>query len=220
MAQSCDVYFYQAGLRLGLKRWSDFALECGFGAPTGLDLGGESGGLIPTEDYYNERYGRGKWTRGLLLNLAIGQGEILVTPLQIAVFMGALANGGTLYRPHLVREIGSAEGKITPVRPEVIGRLPISAANLKVLRQSLRAVVHGYMGTGRLARVPGMEAAGKTGTAQNPHGEDHAWFAGYAPIEDPLIAVAVLVEHGGHGGDIAAPIAGRIFEAYLSGKEH
>jgi len=219
MAQSCNVYFYQLGLRLGLKRWSEFAMESGFGAPMGLDLGGESGGLIPTEEYYNDRYGRGKWTRGMLLNLAIGQGENLVTPLQIAVFMAAMANGGTLYKPHLVREISSVEGKITPVRSEVIGRLPMSAANLKLVRQSLRDVVHGYRGTGRLARVSGVEAAGKTGTAQNPHGEDHAWFAGFAPVEDPRIAVAVLVEHGGHGGDVAAPIAGRIFEAYLSGGE-
>ena len=215
MAQSCDVYFYQLGLKLQLDRWSKFATACGFGAPLKLDLPNETGGLIPTRAFYDRRYGKGKWSTGILLNLSIGQGEILVTPLQMASFMAAVANGGTIYRPHIVKEIRSVGGKVMIKTPEIAGHLPISDSHLKSIRKSLRAVVHSAEGTGRLAAVEDVEVAGKTGTAQNPHGEDHAWFVGFAPIDSPRIAVVVLVEHGGHGGTTAAPIAGRIIEAYL-----
>jgi penicillin-binding protein 2 len=215
MAQSCDVYFYQLGLKLGLDRWSKFSAACGFGAPLRLDLPNEAGGLIPTRAFYDRRFGKGKWSTGILLNLSIGQGEILMTPLQLATFMAAVANGGIIYRPHIVKEIHSVEGKAIIETPEVSGHLPMLTSTLDIIRRSLRAVVHGADGTGRLAAVEGTEVAGKTGTAQNPHGEDHAWFVGFAPVDDPQIAVVVLVEHGGHGGAAAAPIAGKIIEAYL-----
>ena len=215
MAQSCDVYFYQLGLKLGLERWSKFAAACGLGYPLGLDLPNEAEGLIPSEEFYNRRYGRGKWSTGVLLNLSIGQGEILVTPLQMACLMATLANGGTIYRPHLVKEIRSAAGKEAPQNPEVLGRLPLSASNLKSILKSLRAVVRHPHGTGSLAAVDGAAVAGKTGTAQNPHGEDHAWFGGFAPADSPRIAIVVLVEQGGHGGSTAAPLAGKIMASYL-----
>jgi len=215
MAQSCDVYFYQLGLKLQLDRWSKFATACGFGAPMKLDLPNEAGGLIPTRAFYDQRYGKGKWSTGILLNLSIGQGEILVTPLQIASFMAAVANGGTIYRPHIVKEIRSVGGKVMIKTPEIAGHLPISDSHLKSIRKSLRAVVHSAEGTGRQASVKDVEVAGKTGTAQNPHGEDHAWFVGFAPIDNPQMVVVVLVEHGGHGGTTAAPLARRIIEAYL-----
>ncbi len=217
LAQSCDVYFYQLGLKVGLDRWSDFISRCSLGSSFGVDLAGEVQGLVPDRDFYNRHYGRRNWGPGVLLNLVIGQGENLVTPLQMASVMAALGNNGIIYRPHLVREIRSLTGKTLEQKSEVIGQLPISAEHLKVLKRGLRAVVHHHMGTGRQAAVAGFEVAGKTGTAQNPHGEDHSWFAAFSPIEQPRIAVAVIVEQGGHGGSVAAPIAGRVIEAYLKG---
>ncbi len=215
VAQSCDVYFYQLGLKIGLERWSEFAADCGFGVPLGLDLPNETGGLIPDRAFYDRRYGKRKWSPGVLLNLSIGQGENLVTPLQMACFTAAIANGGIIYRPFLVREIRSVAGKSLPRDPQIVGHLPLSADNLKIIKRSMRAVVGDIKGTGRQAAIEGVVVAGKTGTAQNPHGEDHAWFIGFAPLDDPRIAVAVLVEQGGHGGSVAAPIAGKVMEAYL-----
>lgn len=215
MAQSCDVYFYQLGREMELDRWSRFATECGLGKALGLDLPDETGGLIPHSSFYNKRYGKGKWTKGVLLNLSIGQGEILATPLQMASLMAAVANGGTRYRPHILKEFRRGKRVDFGDYPKDVGQLPLSAKHLDVLKRSLRAVVDDPDGTGRLAAVEGVEVAGKTGTAQNPHGEDHAWFVAFAPLDNPKIVVAVLVEHGGHGGVTAAPIARRIIEAYL-----
>jgi len=217
IAQSCDVYFYQLGLKVGLDRWSDFISRCGLGKPLGVDLAGEAQGLVPNRKFFNDHYGGRNWGPGVLLNLVIGQGENLATPLQMASLMAAMGNEGAIYRPHLVREIRSLTGKTLDQKPEVIGQLPISAENLRIVKKGLRAVVHHHMGTGRQAAVAGFEVAGKTGTAQNPHGEDHAWFAAFSPVEHPRIAVAVIVEQGGHGGSVAAPIAGRVIEAYLRG---
>jgi len=219
LAQSCDVYFYQLGLKVGLDRWSEFASSCGMGTALGVDLAGEARGLVPDREFFNDHYGRRNWGPGVLLNLAIGQGENLATPLQMASLMAAIGNEGTIYRPHLVREIRSLSGKSLDQSPEVIGQLPISPEHIRLLKKGLLAVVHNRQGTGRQAAVPGFEIGGKTGTAQNPHGEDHAWFAAFAPLERPRIAVAVIVEHGGHGGAVAAPIAGRVMEAYLRGNE-
>jgi len=217
LAQSCDVYFYQLGLKVGLDRWSDFVKRCGLGKTFGVDLVGEVSGLVPDRQFFNDHYGRRNWGPGVLLNLAIGQGENLITPLQTASLIAAVGSDGTIYKPHLVREIRSLTGKTLDQKSEVIGQLPVSAEHLKLLKRSMRAVVHHHMGTGRQAAVAGFEVAGKTGTAQNPHGEDHAWFAAFAPVEEPRIAVAVIVEQGGHGGSVAAPIAGRVMEAYLRG---
>jgi penicillin-binding protein 2 len=181
----------------------------------GIDLAGEASGLVPTKAYFDQRYGKGQWSSGVLLNLCIGQGENLVTPLQAAALMSAIGNDGIWCQPHLVQEIRSPAGKIVYPGPKATKQLPISSGHLAILQAALQGVVQQPWGTGRQAAVPGVEVAGKTGTAENPRGDDHAWFAGFAPTESPRIAVAVLVEHGGHGGSVAAPIAGKIIQAYL-----
>ncbi len=213
--QSCDVYFYQLGLKVGLERWSRYAQLCGFGQKTGVDLPEEAKGLVPTLKYYHARYGEGEWVKNLIINLAIGQGEILVTPLQLAVFFSGLATDGMLYKPYLLKEMSTPDGRIISTQPEVTGYLPFSASTLEVLKKAMIGVVNDPHGTGVLAQVPDIKVAGKTGTAQNPHGEDHAWFVGYAPAFSPQIVVAILIENIGHGGTFAAPVAKKIIEEYL-----
>jgi penicillin-binding protein 2 len=215
--QSCDVYFYQLGLKVGLERWSRYARMCGFGEKTGIDIPDEAKGLVPTLEYYHQKYGKGDWVKNLIINLSIGQGEILTTPLQLAVFLGGLAEDGKLYQPHLVKEVITPDGRIISTQPEVIRTLPFSPNTLRVLQQAMIGVVNDPRGTGTLAQIPDIIVAGKTGTAQNPHGEDHAWFAGYAPVPHPQIVVVVLIENTGHGGSFAAPVAKKIIERYLRG---
>jgi penicillin-binding protein 2 len=188
---------------------------CGLGKATGIDVPDEAGGLIPTLDYYRNRHGRVRWIRNLIINLAIGQGEMLTTPLQVAVFFGGLAGDGTLQRPYLVKRIVSPEGRVISTQPQVSGYLPFSSATLDVLKRALIGAVNDPEGTGILARMPDVVVAGKTGTAQNPHGDDHAWFASFAPASDPQIVVVVLVENVGHGGTYAAPVAREIMAAYF-----
>jgi penicillin-binding protein 2 len=214
IAASCDVYFYQLGRELGLKRFAEYAKSCGFGAPVGIDLADEASGLVPDKDYYDNRFGEGKWPSSLILNLAIGQGENLVTPLQMAVFYGALANGGRIMRPHALQSLVTPQGEILK-EPEEIGRLPFSESTLRILDSALIDVVNGRLGTAHLAQVERTLVAGKTGTAQNPHGNDHAWFCAFAPAHDPKIAIACIVENAGHGGSVAAPIVASMIERYL-----
>lgn len=214
IAVSCDVYFYQLGKKLGLKRYAEYTKSCGFGAPMGIDLADEASGLVPDKDYYDNRFGEGKWPSSLILNLAIGQGEILVTPLQMAVFYGALANGGRLMRPHALHSLVTPQGEILK-EPEEIGQLPFSESTLRILDSALIDVVNGKLGTARRARVDGTVVAGKTGTAQNPHGNEHAWFCGFAPAHDPKIVIACIVENAGHGGSVAAPIVASMIQRYL-----
>jgi penicillin-binding protein 2 len=213
--QSCDIYFYQLGLKVGLERWANYAQMCGLGRATGIDVPDEARGLVPTLDYYRKKHGRVRWINNLIINLAIGQGEMLATPLQVAVFFGGLARDGTLYRPYLVKEIVSSEGRLISTQPQVSGTLPFSPATLDVLKKALIGAVNDPKGTGVLARLPDVVVAGKTGTAQNPHGEDHAWFVGFAPASDPEIVVVVLLENVGHGGTYAAPAAREIMRAYF-----
>ena len=212
---SCDVYFYQLGLKVGLEKWSNYAQMCGLGRATGIDVPDEARGLVPTLDYYRKKHGRVQWIKNLIINLAIGQGEVLTTPLQVAVFFGGLATDGTLYKPYLVKQIVSPEGRLTSTQPQVNGTLPFSSATLDVLKGAMIGVVNDPEGTGVLARMPDVVVAGKTGTAQNPHGEDHAWFVGFAPASDPQIVVVVLIENVGHGGTFAAPVAREIIQTHL-----
>lgn len=216
--QSCDVYFYQLGVQVGLDRWSEIASGCRFGLSTGIDLPGEVKGLVPSSSYFDSRYGERGWTRYLVVNLAIGQGELLVTPLQMAVLFAALGNKGTIYRPRIVSRIISPEGDTMTVEPEIVGNLPITEQNLEILHRGLVGVVSGERGTAHAAAIAEIPVAGKTGTAQNPHGEDHAWFVCYAPAQEPEIAIAVLVENAGHGGSIAAPLARKILEKYFENR--
>lgn len=215
---SCDVYYYQLGLRFQLDDLMAGSEALGFGHRTGIDLPGEKPGQLPSSEWYDQQFGPRGWSRGVLLNLAIGQGEILVTPLQMAAFYGAIANHGVLLQPHLLLRASSVENAHDPpiiATPES-RRLPISDTTLATLETILERVVTGVHGTGKAAAVPGVRVGGKTGTAQNPHGENHAWFVGVAPLGAPQIVVAAIVEGGGHGGSAAAPIVGTLLRHYFA----
>ncbi len=216
IAQSCDVFFYNAGLKVGGSTIARYATAFGFAGPTGIELPGEKLGLIPHPAARRERR---PWTAGDTVNMSIGQGAVLVTPMQVARFMGAVANGGVLWRPRLVQRVERPEKGVVYSDPgKVNGHVELSPVVWEYLRRSLWAVVN-EGGTGAAARIPGLEIAGKTGTAQiiakskSSLGQDHAWFVAFAPVKEPEVVVVVLVERGGHGGDVAAPIARRILQA-------
>jgi penicillin-binding protein 2 len=220
MEQSCDVFFYQVGIRTGLSELHRAASSFGFGMRTGLALPGEAAGTVPDAQYYDRTIGAGEWIEeGQVINLAIGQGEILATPLQVAVMTSAIANGGLLVTPYLVDYTftgGSGTRHLLPrPRPEMIENL--SMEDLDLVREGMIQVVNGENGTARhvALSVPEARVAGKTGTGQNPHGENHAWFTAFAPVDDPEIVVTVLVENGGGGSAVAAPIAARVLSAYF-----
>jgi penicillin-binding protein 2 len=230
VVESCDVYFYNVGERLGVKGLSDYAKGFGLGRPTGIDLPGEKEGLVPTEAWKQER-GSGRWYAGDTVSMAIGQSYLLVTPLQLLNLISAIANGGTLLKPQIAKRVEDLDKKILEEYPtQEIGGIPISSKNLGELREALTGVTKEDSGTGRAARIDGMEVAGKTGTAQvirlkgdertraedMPYAlRDHAWFVAYVPAHTP-IAVVVLVEHGGHGGAAAVPLARDMIKKYFS----
>ncbi len=198
---SCDIYFYQLGRTLGIDLLTKILSEVGFGKATGIDLPQEKTGILPDRTWMEKRYGKG-WTEGHIFNLSIGQGDILATPLQLARAYTLIANkNNSIVTAHLNREL----------QPNAI---PVNQReeDLNILRESLEGVVS--RGTGMMAQVQGLIIAGKTGTAENPHGEDHSFFVGYAPAEDPEILVCVVVENAGHGGSVAAPIVGKIIKTY------
>ncbi len=232
LAESCDVYFYQVGQRLGVDRLAWYAKASGIGAPTGIELDHEGKGLVPTAAWKKKRFGI-EWQPGETLSVAIGQGFNLVTPLQMAVFTAAVANGGLRYQPTLVKRVISVEGdEILSNAPQLAGRLPVSPATLALVRKGLWEVVQGERGTARIARLKGIDISGKTGTAQVVGREkleeseegatarkymDHAWFVAYAPSENPQLATAVIIEHGEHGSSAAAPVARELIKTYLEG---
>jgi len=225
LVQSCDVYFYQAGLKLGVDRLAFFARGFNLGRRTGIGLPSEQPGLIPTAAWKERRFSE-PWGAGETVSASIGQGFDLLTPLQLAVAYAAIANGGRVVRPRLLLRTQDPDGRIEEgPAPETVSTVPVSAENLAILRDALTGVVEEPRGTGARARVPGMRVAGKTGTAQVVHLQhtkdlepddvpikyrDHAWFVAFAPADAPQIVVAVLNEHGGHGGSAAAPIAQRV----------
>ncbi|MBP9597824.1 MAG: penicillin-binding protein 2 [Desulfobacter sp.] len=234
IAQSCDVFFYQTGEKLGVDALAKYAQGSGLGRLTGIRLAHERPGLIPTSAWKKQRF-KEPWQAGETLSISIGQGFNLVTPLQMAVFISAVGNNGTLYRPRLVKSVQDAKGQvIREIEPEITGGLPTSKKNLAIVRQGLLEVVHGNRGTARQIRLPDVQIAGKTGTAQvfsRKAGEkfdnkklkrtlqDHAWFVCYAPAQDPKIAIAVIIEHGEHGSSAAAPVAQELIHAYFGGPE-
>jgi penicillin-binding protein 2 len=219
LEQSCDVYLYQVGLKLGVDVLSQYYDACGFGHITGVDLPNEFPGLNPNSEYYDERYGRNKWSRALVLNNAIGQGEILATPLQLAQLFCGLANKGIVYRPHLVKEISHPSGEKITAAPEVAFKLPFSERTMEVLLDGLRRVVEGEHGTAKRLRNKMYSIGGKTGTAQNPHGENHSLFVGVAPLERPEIVVAAIIENAGHGSQVAAPVVGHVIRTYMEKRQ-
>lgn len=216
--KSCNVFFYTVMMKTGLDFWERYAREFGFGSLTGIDVPEENPGLIPSQHYYDRVYGKGQWTQGYLVNLGIGQGEVGVSPVQMAAYAMVLANKGQYFQPHAVEATrNKITRQVTPMGHRM-HNLNITPSVWNILREGMYRCVNVEGGTGRAARVPGVAVAGKTGTAENPHGEDHAWFIGFAPYDDPTIAICVLVENAGFGGAIAAPMAGLCIEQYLYGE--
>ena len=202
LMHSCDVYYYQLGPRLGLEALGAAAIAFGAGEKSGLDLPQEAGGLVPDHDWYKDR-GR-RWRESLMLNLMIGQGELLMTPLQIAIMTAEIAREGRPLRPFMLRGEGGEDDP--SLQPPTHTGYRASPENWRAVRRAMELTV--AEATGRAAQVQGVRVAGKTGTAENPHGEDHALFVAYAPADDPWIALAYVIENGGHGGAEAAPRAG------------
>jgi len=226
IAQSCDIFFYQLGggfkdfEGLGLERLSEYAGLFGLGQPTGIDLPGEASGLVPTQKWKRINYAE-NWSTGDTYNVSIGQGFILVTPLQLLNATAAIANGGTLYQPQIVYQVTDAEGQVIhPFAPEVIRQVPVSEENLATVREGMRQAVE--WGTARQAQLEGIEVAGKTGTAEYPGPRDekgnlptHAWFTAFAPVQEPEIALVIFVAGGGEGTTTAVPIAAEILRYYF-----
>jgi penicillin-binding protein 2 len=214
IVNSCDVYFYQVGQMLTIDELAETARRFGMGARSGIELAGEVAGLVPTSAYYDQKLGKNGWGEGVMLNNAIGQGELLATPLQMARMYAAIGGDGYLYRPNIILARENVYG-VREVRQVRRSAEPICAPAVHAfLQEAMRQVVSG--GTGTLAKVEGVEVAGKTGTAQNPHGGDHAWFVAYAPADRPEVAVALIVENAGHGGSVAAPIVSKLLTTYFS----
>ncbi len=230
LKESCDVYYYQVGEKLGVDKIAAAAQAFKLGAPLGVELLNERSGLIPTSAWSLKRFGR-RWFHGETLPVAIGQGAVLLTPIQLASMTATIANEGTIYRPHLVKRIVDADGKtLKETKSEIIGTASFPKESFRLVKQGLLAVVNEPGGTGSAARQYDVKVAGKTGTSQvvklrdSKHGtpyqyRDHALFVAFAPFDKPEIAVAVVVEHGEHGGSAAAPIVGRILRAYFDGKK-
>jgi penicillin-binding protein 2 len=229
LVRSCDVYFYQTGLAVGIDRLARYARAFGLGQVSGISLAGEKPGLVPTSAWKERRFAE-PWMLGETVSASIGQGYNLLTPLQLALAYSAIANGGRVMRPRLVLSLDGPEGPMLGEPIQVTSRLPVDNSHLARVRLALAGVVQEPGGTGGRSRVPGVVVAGKTGTAQVvrlEHTEgmsedqiprryrDHAWFVAFAPAEQAEIAVAVLVEHGGHGGSAAAPVAQRILARYF-----
>ena len=216
--RSCNVFFYQLMLKVGLDPWSEYGKEFGFGQLTKIDILEENSGLIPSTEYYNRVYGKGKWTQGYLVSLGIGQGEVGVTPLQMASYASLLGNKGHYFQPHIVQTIYNKWTNTTDTVAVEHHDLHVSEHTWQLVREGMRRAVMEPGGTGGAARIPGLVIAGKTGTAENPHGKAHAWFIAFAPFDHPKIAICVLVENVGYGGSFAAPIAGLCMEKYLYGE--
>lgn len=213
---SSNVFFYKLVLKIGLDNWNKYGLMLGFGNKTGIDIPEETKGLLPSTTYYNNRYGPKGWTEGYVVSLGIGQGELGVSPLQMALYTSILCNSGTFLQPHLVRALKNPlTGELTPVQYKKHD-VPIDKDYFKIIQKGMYLVVNGN-GTARSIKTSDVMIAGKTGTAQNPHGQDHSWFIAYAPADDPKIAICVMVENAGFGATVAAPIAQRIILRYLLG---
>ncbi|MGO9830006.1 MAG: penicillin-binding protein 2 [Myxococcaceae bacterium] len=229
LQHSCDTYYYRVADLLGLDPIAEMGRALGLGAPTGVGVVAEVPGIMP-DSAYHDRVTPGGYTKGLALNSAIGQGDVNVTPLQLANLYATVANGGQLFRPQLVRRIESPDGKtLQEFQPEVVREVPLEAEHRRLVLDALAAVVNEPGGTAYRSRLADVQYAGKTGTAQvttigkvrvkesamNFWQRDHAWFAAIAPVDEPEIVVVVLNEHGGHGASEAAPTAAAIIEKFF-----
>lgn len=232
LKESCDIYFYRLGLKLGVERIAKYARAFGFGSVTGIPLPHEAAGLVPDPDWKRRRFNQ-PWHEGETVSLSIGQGSNLITPLQLARMVSVIANRGTMVTPTIIKAVQPPDGsEPIPEPPTINNTVPVSTEDLELIHQSLIAVVNEPGGTARRAILPGITVAGKTGTTQvvslnfvRSFGSkdkipwkyrDHALFVCYAPAENPTIAMAVVIEHGGGGGSDAAPVARRVLEAYFN----
>jgi penicillin-binding protein 2 len=224
---SCNPYFYYEVRRIiqqgkdksifkdaniGLKKWEKYMHSFGLGIKPKVDLYGVRGGLIPNVEFYNRWYGEYRWAWSTIQSNSIGQGEVKITPLQMANIAAIVANKGYYYEPHIVKSIGD-NGPL-PIYTKKNKTL-VDTAHFAPIIEGMRRVVNEAGGTARRARLSDITVCGKTGTAQNPHGEDHSVFMAFAPKENPQIAIAVFVENAGFGGTWAAPIASLMIEKYL-----
>ena len=227
LSESCDVFFYRTGLRLGIDRLAWYAKAFGLGVRSGVTLDQEARGLIPSSAWKKKRFGVA-WQEGETLSVSIGQGYVLATPLQMAMLTAAVGNGGIRHRPTVLSRVETMEGDVVfQTAPQEIGRLPISPRNLKIVQQGIWGAVNGERGTARRVHLNDIEIAGKTGTSQvvgrkdsgddyiPPHHRPHAWFVCYAPVDAPKVAIAVVVENGEHGSSAAGPIAREMVKTYL-----
>jgi penicillin-binding protein 2 len=213
ITNSCNVFFYTIGQKLGIDKLNYYAKLLGLGEKTGIDLPGELEGLVPSEDWKRDFYNQ-SWYPGDTVNMSIGQGFLLVTPLQIHNMLSLIVNEGLFFRPYHVEKIISQSGEIIKeFEPQLLKKIDISQNTFQVIKEGMKMVVEN--GTGRLANIEEIKIAGKTGTAQNPQGENHAWFIGFAPYDNPEICVTVLIEHGGDGSAVSAPLAGDIIRKYF-----
>lgn len=226
LVESCDVFFYELSLKLGPDKIAEYARKFGFGEKTGIGLPGELSGNVPDSKWKKIKY-KQSWYDGDTLPFGIGQGYLTVTPLQLALAYTAFANGGTLFKPVIVKEIETNDGKIIQEQiPSVKGQINLSPKTLEIVRKALIGVVNESGGTGYASRLNNVIVAGKTGTAQVKSFKerkklggflnDHAWFVGFAPAYDPEIVVCAFVMHGGHGGGVAAPIVKDVIEKFYT----
>ena len=225
IVNSCNVYFYQAGLKVGIEEITRVSRAFGLGEPPGLGLGDEAKGNLPNPQA--RRRGQPGWTLGNTVISSIGQGLVVTSPMQLLMMVSAIANGGTIYRPWVVKRITSLSGEVLDeYEPEAVRQVAVKPETLAFVRQAMLGVVS--EGTGARAKVPGIPIAGKTGTAQVVRkGEgkgqadlkDHGWFVSFAPVDNPQIAVVVLVENGGFGGQVAAPVAKAVYEAAFAARQ-
>ncbi len=230
LAQSCDIYYYTIGNKLGIERIAKYSRMFGLGRPTGF-APREMGGLVANDAWKRRRF-KEKWYPGETISVSIGQGFNLFTPIQAANLIATTANGGTLWKPYIVRRVFGQDGKtFYQHEPEAVRQIPIKPEIFKAVQKGLWEVVNGVRGTAKRARIKGVDVAGKTGTAQTVRlsvtgrkrkaeslprkFRDHAWFVAYAPFEDPKIALAILGEHAGRGGSTFAPIARELISFYL-----
>ncbi|HOP46977.1 MAG TPA: penicillin-binding protein 2 [Desulfobacteraceae bacterium] len=233
IVESCDVYFYKLGKRLGVDMIAHYAGMFGLGQDSGFDIGQSKEGLIPTSEWKVSKFGL-PWQTGETISVSIGQSFVLITPMQAVSLISTVFNGGIVYVPQVVKRIGKSEAEaIHKFNPKVKRKVPISNENMKLVQDALTGVVNQPHGTGRMAKLNMVSVAGKTGTAQvvkmDKYSDDrendkevpvqfrdHAWFVAIAPTDEPRIAVSIIIEHGGHGGSAAAPIAAEMINSYLN----
>lgn len=223
IVESCDVFFYNIGLKLGVDRIHDFGVAVGLGRLTGIDLPGEARGLLPSTEWKKKAYGA-PWYEGETVSVAIGQGAVWLTPIQLVQLSSFVANEGITFRPHIVNKIVGGDGKtLKTFEPVVAADIKMRKETFQLVKEGMQGVVNERSGTAYGSRIENVHMSGKTGTAQSTPEKgrdlgDHAWFIAFAPSEDPSLAISVLIEYGGHGSSAAAPVAKAVSESFFAVK--